>query len=130
MKRIGAILALAATLAAGAAQAQGPGNDPCARAMRAQTGGADYQPGVDARGRPVAPADVAGSIRIEPPKVIEFPVTLDVARRAGFAPRGPYEANVTAAQVRIEGNRVFINGQPVDPDDSTELIAACRAARK
>ncbi|SBV95752.1 conserved exported hypothetical protein [uncultured Alphaproteobacteria bacterium] len=128
MKRIWVMLAIAAAMAGGAARAQG--DDACSRAMRAQTGGADYQPGVDVHGKAVAPADVAGTIRIEPPKVIEFPVTLDVARRAGFAPRGPYEANLEVAKVRIEGSRVFINGQAVNPDDSTELIAACRAARK
>lgn len=128
MKRIGAILAMGTFLFAGAVHAHG--DDPCMRAMRAETGGADYKPGVDVHGNAVAPADAPGTFRIETPKSFSFPVTIDVARRAGFAPRGPYEANLTVAQVRIEGNRVFINDQPVQPDDTAELIAACRAARK
>ena len=128
MNRNTVMVVALAMICGGPALAQG--DDACARAMRAETGGADYQPGVDVHGRPVAPADVAGTVRIEPPKVLEFPVTIDVARRAGFAPRGPYEANLTVAKVRIEGNRVFINDQPVNPDDSAELIAACRAARR
>ena len=120
---------LAVIIGAIAAPAWADDIDACVRAMRADGGGADYKPGVDVYGRPVAPADAPGTIRIEPPKVIEFPVTIDVAKRLGFDTRGPYEAKTTVANVRVEGNRVTINGQPVDPSDA-DLIAACRAVRK
>ncbi|WP_337995652.1 hypothetical protein [Oleispirillum naphthae] len=121
---IGLVLA-----AAPAADAQT--DDACARAVKAQsTGGADYKPGVDVYGRPVAPADAQPTLRIEPPQVIEFPVTLDVAKRLGFDARGPYEAKTTVANVRIDNGRVTVNGQVVHTDNEADLIAACRAARR
>ncbi len=114
-----------------AAERRAYSDDECQRAVRiASQPGADYQPGVDVNGRAVAPADLQPSLKIEPPRVIEFPVTMDVAKRLGFDTRGPLEANIAVANVRIEGNRVSINGQEVNPDESVDLIAACRAARK
>jgi len=124
-----ALIGLVLAVAAPAATAQT--DDPCARAVKAQnTGGAEYKPGVDVYGRPVAPADVQPSLRIEPPQVIEFPVTLDVARRLGFDARGPYEAKTTVANVRIENGRVTVNGQVIHTTNEADLIAACRAARR
>jgi len=106
-------------------------DDPCVRAVRAlRTDGADYKPGVDVRGRPVVPADVQPMVRIDPPGAIEFPVTLDVAKRLGFDTRGPFEAKTTVANVRIENGRVTVNGQVIHTDNEADLIAACRAAKR
>lgn len=128
---VGLLLACSLTTPALAAERHAYTDDECQRAVRiSEAPGAEYQPGVDVNGRPVAPADLQPTLKIEPPRVIEFPVTMDVAKRLGFDSRGPLEANVTVAQVRIEGNRVSINGQVVNPDDSADLVAACRAAKK
>ena len=128
---VGLLLAFSLATPALGAERRAYSDDECQRAARISAApGADYQPGVDVNGRPVAPADLQPTLKIEPSRVIEFPVTMDVAKRLGFDTRGPYEANVTAANVRIEGNRVSINGQEVNPDDSVDLIAACRAAKK
>lgn len=128
---VGLALAFSLATPAMAADRKPIVDDECQRAVRiANAPGADYQPGVDVNGRPVAPADLQPGFNIQPPRVIEFPVTMDVAKRLGFDTRGPYEANVTVANVRIEGNRVSINGQEVNPDDTADLIAACRAAKK
>ncbi|MBN2751138.1 MAG: hypothetical protein JXQ84_00365 [Rhodospirillaceae bacterium] len=105
-------------------------DDSCVRAVRTlRTDGADYKPGVDVYGRSVAPADVQPTLNIAPPQVIEFPVTLDVAKRLGFDTRGPLEAKTTVAIVRIENGRVTVNGQEIQADDRADLIAACRAAK-
>lgn len=118
-------------LAAAAPVAAAQTDDPCTRAVKAQsTGGADYKPGVDVYGRPVAPADTQPTLRIDPPQVIEFPVTLDVAKRLGFDTRGPYEAKTTLTNVRIENGRVTVNGQVIHTTNEADLIAACRAARR
>lgn len=128
---VGLVLAFSLSAPALGAERRAPLDDECQRAVRiSEAPGAEYQPGVDVNGRAVAPADLQPTLKIEPPRVIEFPVTMDVAKRLGFDTRGPYEANVTAATVRIEGNRVSINGQEVNPDDSVDLVAACRAAKK
>ncbi len=109
---------------AGAAEA----DDACARAVRGlATGGADYKPGVDVYGRPVAPADLQPGLRVEPPKVIEFPIDLDLAKRMGFNAQGHYEGKIAVARVRIEGNRITVDGQEIVADDGAALIAACRA---
>jgi len=106
-------------------------DDACVRAVRAlRTDGADYKPGVDGYGQPVAPADVQPTLRIDPPKVIEFPVTLDVAKRLGFDTRGPFEAKTDVAKVRIENGRVTVNDQVIHTDNEADLIAACRAAKR
>lgn len=128
---VGLLLACSLAAPALAAERHAYGDDECQRAARISAApGAEYQPGVDVNGRPVAPADIQPGVKIDPPRVIEFPVTMDVAKRLGFDTRGPYEANVTVANVRIDGNRVSINGQEVNPDDSVDLVAACRAAKK
>jgi len=128
---VGLLLACSLVTPALAADRRAYTDDECRRAVRiAGQPGVEYQPGVDVHGRAVAPADLQPTLKIDPPRVIEFPVTMDVAKRLGFDVRGPYEANVTVANVRIEGNRVSINGQEVNPDDSADLIAACQAAKK
>jgi len=128
---VGLFLACSLATPALAADRRAYTDDECRRAVRiASQPGAEYQPGVDVNGRAVAPADLQPTLKIDPPRVIEFPVTMDVAKRLGFDVRGPYEANVTVANVRIEGNRVSINGQEINPDDSADLIAACQAAKK
>ncbi len=121
---VGCLLADGAALAA-------DDDDPCVRAVRSlSTDGADYKPGVDVHGRAVAPADVQPTLRVDPPRVIEFPVSLDLAKRLGFNTQGAYEGKIEVARVRIEGGRVTVNGQEVAPDDSAALIAACRASRR
>ena len=128
---VGLVLACSLITPALAAERHAYSDDECQRAVRIPgQPGAEYQPGVDVNGRAVAPADLQPSLKIEPPRVIEFPVTMDVAKRIGFDTRGALEANVTVANVRIEGNRVSINGQEINPNDSADLVAACRAAKK
>lgn len=131
--RMAAVLAVALTLptAAGALDLDiRNGFDDCERAVRANdANGGEYQPGVDVYGNPVVSADV-NPIRIEPPKVIEFPIAIDLAKRLGFNAQGLYEGKAAVAMVRVEGNRVFINGQEVNPDDRADLIAACRASAR
>ena len=106
-------------------------DDDCARVVRAlDTGGADYKPEVDVYGRPVAPADAQPTLRIDPPKVIEFPIDIDLAKRMGFDAHGPYEAKGTVARVRIEGRRITVNGRDIVTDDAAALIAACRVSRR
>jgi hypothetical protein len=55
-----------------------------------------YKPGVDVRGRPVAPADAGGGPRITLPDVFEFDVTIDVRKYLG----GP-EADAAAASAAV-----------------------------
>jgi len=105
--------------------------DACVRAVKAQHhDGAAYKPGVDVHGKSVAPAGLQDEFKIKPPKVIEFPIQIDIAKRLGFDANGPYEAKQTVATVRIEGDTVTVNGQEIHTDETAALIMECRKGSK
>lgn len=95
--------------------------------------GVDYTPGVDVKGRPVAPADLPGSAGTAPPlQRFDMPVTLDFIRRMGV--------RVPAAAAKLPGtgeigvltlyeNRLYFNGQPLGGPTEAELYAYCRTLR-
>ncbi|MBP2230623.1 hypothetical protein J2847_003928 [Azospirillum agricola] len=87
----------------------------------------EYKPGVDVRGRPVAPADLPGSAA---PAIDRFdiPVTLNLARRMGLhVPTGGLRGDTQIGWLTMDGNRLFFNGQPVGDAAQGELYAYCRA---
>ncbi len=99
----------------------------CVRAAKSKTvAGAAYQPGVDVYGRKVAPADLGNRYGIQAPDVIEFDIQYDAAKRLGMNSSEYYQGNATLAKVRVEGNKLFINGQEVQTQTAADLIAACR----
>ncbi|MEP2189339.1 MAG: hypothetical protein ABJK54_12615, partial [Alphaproteobacteria bacterium] len=58
----------------------------CRRVLRHQpSGDVAYKPGVDARGKPVAPADLSGGFKMVLPDVFEFNVTKDLTAYLGGA---------------------------------------------
>ncbi len=86
-----------------------------------------YTPGVDVRGRPVAPADLPGTPRITLPETITFDVSVDL-RRFGL-PRTSrlFEPNATVGKVTVESSgRAYFNGQPLQNTDSDALAQFCR----
>ncbi|PWC34684.1 hypothetical protein [Azospirillum sp. TSO35-2] len=89
----------------------------------------EYRPGVDVHGRPVAPADLPGSAGAAPPIPIDLPLSVDLARRMGFpmasAPGLPND--VTAVWLTVMGNRLYLNGQPIEPAAAERLAAYCRS---
>ena len=92
----------------------------------------EYVPGVDVRGRAVAPADLPGShgAARQPLERFEIPVTLDFARRMGFSPgRSAAAAAAPGAmeigRLVIDGGRVTFNGQAVGDSSQAALAAAC-----
>ncbi|MBB90760.1 MAG: hypothetical protein CMF68_07215, partial [Magnetovibrio sp.] len=93
---------LAAVLSAGSAAAQTPPGAAseapppaakaritkrdCRRVLRHQpSGDVAYKPGVDARGKAVAPADLSGGFKMVLPDVFEFNVTKDLTAYLGGA---------------------------------------------
>ncbi|MEQ9575787.1 MAG: hypothetical protein RLN77_09425, partial [Rhodospirillales bacterium] len=58
----------------------------CRRVLRHQSSGdVAYKPGVDARGKAVAPADLSGGFQMVLPDVYEFNVTKDLTSSLGSA---------------------------------------------
>lgn len=93
--------------------------------------GVEHTPGVDGRGRPVAPADLPGGGAAS---LVGFqmPVTVDFLRRFGLpVPRSaaalPRGAEV--GRLGIDGNRVLFNGQPLGDPAVEQLYVACGQAR-
>ena len=103
--------------------------DACARVV-AHVASADvtYQPGVDAYGRPVAPADLPGQPRLELPETITIDLSLDLADRFGFDPvaGAPLDPDARVGVIAVTGSEVTFNGQPLTPNDQAALAAACR----
>ncbi|CAO3407329.1 hypothetical protein [Azospirillum largimobile] len=88
----------------------------------------EYRPGEDVNGRPVAPADLPGSAGAQPPIPIDLPLSVDLARRMGIAlPSVPFlPDDVTAVWLSVVGDRLYLNGQPIDPGAEERLYAYCR----
>jgi hypothetical protein len=99
-----------------------------------------YKPGVDVRGRAVAPADLGGGYPDLMPEQITINLGVDLADRLGRArakaakqpataanrPTLPYEGKVPLGTVTLKGNQLYWNDQPLAPQDEAALAAACR----
>lgn len=140
--RVGALAGALVVLAGGGADsgalAQSPVGDVDPRLCQAlgvahrPAPDVDYIPGVDVRGRAVAPADLPGSYGAarQPLERFDIPVTLDFARRMGFSGgRSSAAAKVPGAtelgRLVIDGGRVSFNGQPIGDSSQAALAAAC-----
>lgn len=88
--------------------------------------GAEYQPGVDVRGRRVVRADVSPhATTIPTPSAVDVSVVL---RDGGFTPgdrRRRGEVPVGRFFVRSDGG-VSYDGQPLTPEMQQEVSAVCR----
>jgi hypothetical protein len=72
-----------------------------------------YQPGVDVHGKAVVPADMNAPI-ITPPKVIEIPLTADLAQWAGLTlPSGTKMESVMGFIEAYPDGKILWNGQDI-----------------
>ena len=100
----------------------------CRLVMRhAAATGADYVPGRDVYGRPVAPADVSGSSPDILRGGLSFDITVDGLERYGVADRfAAVEGNAHVATLALRGNQVYFNGQPLQQSEHQGMVALCR----
>ncbi|WP_299399353.1 hypothetical protein [Pelagibius sp.] len=93
-----------------------------------------YQPGVDVRGRPVAPADLGAA---EPgaapplalPQAVVIPIEVDLFDRFGIPAGGVnFEADAFIGEVTVDlaTGEAFFNGQPLQSEAEAELAARCQ----
>ncbi|MBF0249490.1 MAG: hypothetical protein HQL35_02550 [Alphaproteobacteria bacterium] len=89
-----------------------------------------YAPGVDVRGKPVAPAELEGAAHLAPPTEITIDFGFDLAGRHGVPGGGPYEAKAGVGKVRydLSSGALTFNGQRLNEGDSQAAIAACERA--
>lgn len=105
----------------------------CARLVKhVPAPGTTYEPGVDVRGEPVAPADLDGGGAIELPAAVTIPIEVDLFDRLNLPPDRRYEGDARVGTVRVdlESGRARFNGQPLTSEAQAELARKCqRAAR-
>ena len=89
-------------------------------------GDADYNPGIDATGKPVVEADVyTGSIPA--PKVIAFDLTVDMAQYLGMPLVPTPEGKIHVARITIlPDGRILRDGEPLQGQADAALRSLCR----
>ncbi len=87
-----------------------------------------YRPGVDVRGRPVAPADLEGAPALALPESYRVRIEVDSNDRFGIpAKSGNYDADVAVGEALVEADgRVLFNGQPLGSEAAFDLGRRCR----
>ncbi len=84
-----------------------------------------YRPGVDARGRAVAPADLPGSGGGSWLRPLVVPLTLDLGERIDLPPG--VAADIPLFDLTVDAlGRVRLDGRPIDDRTTVLLAAACR----
>ena len=84
-----------------------------------------YRPGRDVRGRPVAPADVAGSPTVPELSTITIPLQLSLSDIAVVPPGIDADIPLWTLTVSADG-RSYINGQPLHDQTAARLAEICR----
>ncbi len=128
------IAALALGLPASAAGGAGTlamSKKDCRKLVRHQpSADVAYRPGVDVRGRRVAPADLGGGTSIAIPKEIVIPISVELNQTIGAAASGLYEPEANMGKVVYRNGRAWYNGQPLETGANAEVVEACKRRMK
>ena len=93
---------------------------------------AAYKAGVDARGRKVAPADLAGTQVIKGPRKISISITKDVLAAYGASSGSSLlesEAAIGTVTYDINSGKMEFNGQFLTDPEIAALSDACKKAK-
>jgi hypothetical protein len=92
-----------------------------------QPPGVAYQPGVDATGRKVAPADLPGGVQVQPRTEFTIDLTVDLQRRFGV-PHNPnlYQSQANIGQITVRGDKAYFDGQPLTDEGQDALAQLCQ----
>ncbi|WP_374383884.1 hypothetical protein [Dongia sp.] len=102
--------------------------EDCARLVKyRQAPGVEYQPGIDVRGNPVAPADLGGGYQIKPPETIIIPIEILIQDRFHIpANSALWNAKAQVGVVTVKGDQVFYEGQLLGDAEAAALEEVCR----
>lgn len=105
-------------------------SDACAYATEYQKDpGVDYQPGVDAEGNAVAPADLDGQGGFMPwPQDITIPLALDLQNSLHLSSKLT-GTDALIGTVEYKNGKLSFNGEPINDASRTDIIAACHQAQ-
>ncbi len=99
----------------------------CQKLMRHQpSADVAYRPGVDVRGRRVAPADLDGGTNVAVPQEVGILITVELERTIGAAASGLYKPEAYIGNVVYQNGRAWFNGQPLETGTNDDVVAACR----
>jgi hypothetical protein len=132
MRRLSIVACLVFAAAPGWAQKVTITGVDCRKLVRHQpSADAAYQPGVDVKGRKVAPADINNAPQIKVPETITFDAAADL-RRFGIPASSPlFQPHVAVGRVDVQQDgRVFFNGERLGNPDIAALEEFCRAELK
>ncbi len=87
---------------------------------------AEFRPGVDVAGRPVAPADLSGSPSIALPEQIAITIAIELDERIGLGQGGRYKGTMPIGEVTVRDGRVYFDGQLLADRNQAAIAAACR----
>ena len=91
--------------------------------------GVTYRPGVDVRGKPVAPADLPGSeMQVQLPDQVEFDVSFNPLRGAARRRFNRTELHVGRVRYDLKTGEVTFNGVPLTVPQKDEVAYRCRHA--
>lgn len=91
-----------------------------------QAPGVEYQPGVDAHGRPVAPADVGGGYNIKVPEIIVIPIEVLLQDRFHIPANSVlWDGKAQVGTVIVKGDQVYYEGQLLGDPESAALAELC-----
>jgi hypothetical protein len=86
-----------------------------------------YKPGVDVRGKPVAPADLPDSgLQIELPDQVEFDISFSPFRGTTASRFGDTDLYVGTVRYNLKTGEATLNGAPLTVPQKAEIAARCR----
>lgn len=92
-----------------------------------QPPGVEYQPGIDAHGQTVAPADLNGGYNIKLPETIVIPIELFIQDKYHIPANSVlWAAKAEIGTVTVHGDRVYFNGQELTDPETAALADLCR----
>jgi hypothetical protein len=92
-----------------------------------QAPGVEYQPGVDAHGETVVPADLNGGNTIKLPETIVIPIELFIQDKYHIpANSALWAGKAEIGTVTVHGDQVFFNGQELGDPEQAALADLCR----
>ena len=92
-----------------------------------QPPGVEYQPGIDAHGETVVPADINGGTNIKLPETIVIPIELFIQDKYHIPANSVlWAAKAEIGTVTVHGDRVYFNGQELSDAEEAALADLCR----
>lgn len=93
------------------------------------------QPGMDANGNAVAPADAAGAPQMKLPNKFDIPLTVNLAQQLHLDTSKPPFNTLGAGTeawlgtLSVEGDKAYFNGQPLSDQQQDNLAVLCMKAQ-